>query len=106
MAKRRGSRTDKLNAQGSDLLRRVFPLLKRIADNSAERDKAGNRRLGYAQYAALVLVGLFNPVLTSARALVAASGTKGVRQLIGGGKVSLARSPRPPRCSIPSCSPR
>src|SRR5690606_14361618 len=89
MAKRRGSRTDKLNAQGSDLLRRVFALLQQIADNSTGRDKAGNRRLGYAQYAALVLVGLFNPVLTSARALVAASGTKGVRKLTGGGKVSL-----------------
>jgi hypothetical protein len=89
MAKRRGSQSDSLNAQGSDLLRRVFPLLKQIADNSAERDKAGNRRLGYAQYAALVLVGLFNPVLTSARALVAASGAKGVRKLTGGGKVSL-----------------
>jgi len=89
MAKGRGSQSDKLSAQGSHLLRRVFPLLKQIADNSAERDKAGNRRLGYAQYAALVLVGLFNPVLTSARALVAASGTKGVRKLTGGGKVSL-----------------
>lgn len=89
MAKRRGKPSDRLNAQGSHLLRRVFPLLKQIADNSAERDKAGNRRLGYAQYAALVLVGLFNPVLTSARALVAASGAKGVRKLTGGGKVSL-----------------
>jgi hypothetical protein len=89
MAKRRGGQSDKLSAQGSCLLRRVLPLLKQIADNSAERDKAGNRRLGYAQYAALVLVGLFNPVLTSARALVAASGTKGVRKLTGGGKVSL-----------------
>lgn len=89
MAKRRASSSDGLNAQGSHLLRQVFPLLKQIADNSAERDKAGNRRLGYAQYAALVLVGLFNPVLTSARALVAASGTKGVRKLTGGGKVAL-----------------
>jgi len=45
-AKRRGSRSDKLNAQESHLPRRVFPLLEQIADNSAERDKAHNRRLG------------------------------------------------------------
>jgi len=89
MGKRRRSSSDGLNAQGSHLLRRVFPLLQRIADNSVGRDKAHNRRLGYAQYAALVLVGLFNPVLASARALVAASGAKGVRKLTGGGKVSL-----------------
>ncbi|QDT63454.1 Transposase DDE domain protein [Calycomorphotria hydatis] len=48
-----------------------------------------NRRLTYAQYAGLVLVGLFNPVLTSGRSLVAASGLKTVRRLTGGGRVSL-----------------
>lgn len=89
MGKQRGRSPKGFNAQASSLLRQVFPLLRRIADNSARRDKARNRRLSYAQYASLILVGLFNPVLASARALVAASGAKGVRKLTGGGKVSL-----------------
>jgi hypothetical protein len=89
MSRAKGSKSRELSAQGSHLLRQLFPLLKRIEDKSAERDKAGNRQLNYAQYASLILVGLFNPTLESARALIAASGTSGVRKLTGGGKVSL-----------------
>ncbi|OYW17689.1 MAG: IS4 family transposase, partial [Planctomycetales bacterium 12-60-4] len=81
--------TDPLILQGVALLRRVFPLLAVLAASGTARDKAGNRRLRFSQYAALVLVGLFNPVLQSARALVAASGLKKVRLLTGGARVSL-----------------
>lgn len=73
---------------GAVLLRRVFPLLGRLAHSGTQRDVAGNRQLFYSQYAALILVGLFNPVLKSARALVAASGFQKVRRLTGGQKVS------------------
>lgn len=91
MAARRAKRTeiDPLILQGAGLLRRVFPLLAVLAESGTARDKAGNRRLRFSQYAALVLVGLFNPVLQSARALVAASGLRKVRQLTGGQRVSL-----------------
>lgn len=75
--------------EGAAMLRRVFPLLQRLASAGTGRDKARNRRLLHSQYAALVLVGLFNPILQSARALVAASGLKAVRKLTGGRKVSL-----------------
>lgn len=75
--------------QGAALLRRVFPMLAGLAEAGTERDKAGNRRLRFSQYAGLVLVGMFNPILNSARGLVAASGLKKVRQLTGGGRVSL-----------------
>jgi hypothetical protein len=73
---------------GSALLRRVFPLLQRLAPCGTERDTARNRQLFYSQYAALVLVGLFNPILKSARALVAASGLQKIQQFTGGRKVS------------------
>jgi hypothetical protein len=73
---------------GAVLLRRVFPLLGRLACCGTERDTARNRQLFYSQYAALILVGFFNPILKSARALVAASGLKKVRRLTGGQKVS------------------
>ena len=87
--KGRVERPEPVVVEGAAMLRRVFPLLQRLASAGTERDKAGNRRLRYSQYAALVLVGLFNPVLQSARALVAASGLKAVRRLAGGRKVSL-----------------
>lgn len=74
---------------GAAMLRRVFPLLARLAGSGTQRDKAHNRRLLFSQYAGLLLIGLFNPVLQSARALVAASGLKQVRRLTGGGKTSL-----------------
>lgn len=73
---------------GTVLLRRIFPLLQRLAPCGTERDTARNRQLFYSQYAALLLIGFFNPVLKSARALVAASGLKKVQQLAGGLKVS------------------
>ena len=75
--------------KGAAMLRRVFPMLAVLASSGTQRDKSRNRQLLFSQYAALILVGLFNPVLTSARSLVAASGLKKVRQLTGGGKVSL-----------------
>ena len=78
-----------LNRQGAELLRRVFPMLSRLANAGTERDKARNRRLHYSQYAGLILLGLFNPLLQSSRALVAASGLRNVRKLTGGRQVSL-----------------
>lgn len=83
-----GANRDQVIA-GAAMLRRVFPLLARLADSGTQRDKAHNRRLLFSQYAGLVLVGLFNPVLQSARALVAASGLRQVRRLTGGSQTSL-----------------
>ena len=89
MGKKKGVWRDHDPVEGAELLRRVFPMLGRLAESGTQRDRAGNRQLLFSQYAALVLVGLLNPVLQSARALVAASGLKNVRQLTGGKKVSL-----------------
>lgn len=74
---------------GAEMLRRVFPLFAGLARAGTQRDKAGNRKLLFSQYAALVLIGMFNPVLQSARGLVAASGIKRVRKLTGGSRTSL-----------------
>ena len=75
--------------EGAAMLRRVFPMLGMLAASGTERDRAGNRQLTFSQYAALILIGLFNPTLQSARSLIAASGLKQVRKLTGGNKVSL-----------------
>lgn len=79
----------RLELQGVGMLRRVFPMLAALASSGTQRDRAGNRQLLFSQYAGLILVGLFNPILSSSRALVAASGLKSVRKLAGGKKVSL-----------------
>lgn len=74
---------------GAHMLQRVFPMLGRLARSGTARDKARNRQFLFSHYAALVLIGLFNPVLNSARALVAASKLKKVQSLTGGSRVSL-----------------
>jgi hypothetical protein len=70
------------------MLRRVFPLLSLLASCGTLRDRAKNRQLLFSQYAALILLGIFNPVLNSMRGIVAASGLKRVQRLTGGKKVS------------------
>ena len=52
-----------LELQGVGMLRRVFPMLAVLASSGTQRDKAGNRQLLFSQYAGLILVGLFNPIL-------------------------------------------
>lgn len=89
MAKKDSRRSAGDGLQGAEMLRRVFPMLGVLAESGTRRDTAGNRRLLFSQYAALVLVGLFNPVLQSARSLVAASGLRKVRRLTGGRRTSL-----------------
>ena len=88
MAKKTAKNTG-LTLEGVELLRQVFPILRTLAKAGTERDRARNRQLLYSQYASLILVSLFNPVLGTARALVAHSGVKRVRKLTGGSKVSL-----------------
>lgn len=94
MARRKGGPTrtprDPDAVTGTKLLKRVFGLLRTLPVDDGGRDTAGNRTLGYAEYAALVLVAMFNPQLQSLRGLADASALKKVRRLVGGaGRVSL-----------------
>ena len=57
---------------------KLLPLFARLHEVGCKRDKAGNRRLHYDQYVALILLFLFNPVVTSLRALQQASELKNV----------------------------
>ena len=75
MAKKTAKNTG-LTLEGVELLRQVFPIMRTLAKAGTERDRARNRQLLYSQYASLILVSLFNPVLGTARALVAHSGVK------------------------------
>jgi hypothetical protein len=74
--------------QGFKYFDMVQPLLARLHDAGTTRDKAGNRRLFFDQYAALMLLYFFNPILTSLNGLRQASQLDKVQKVLGCGRVS------------------
>jgi hypothetical protein len=65
------------------------PLLEQLHDAGTERDRAGNRKLFFDQYASMLLLYFFNPVLTSLRGIQQASGFRKVQRELGIAKTSL-----------------
>ena len=84
-----GLEIDPAAIQGTKYLRKVFRLFDGLAEVGCERDLAGNRELFFSQYAALVLLGLFNPTLQSLNALSEASRLRKIQKLLGGPKASV-----------------
>lgn len=68
---------------------RLAPLLQRLHDDGCQRDKAGNRMLHYDQYCMLMLLYLFNPIVTSLRGIQQASELKKVQKKLGCPRASL-----------------
>jgi hypothetical protein len=66
----------------------LAPLLDRLHDEGCARDRAGNRRLFYDQYACLLLLYFFNPIITSLRSIQQASTLGKVQRLVGSAGVS------------------
>jgi Transposase DDE domain len=75
--------------QGWKYLRRLTPLLARLHDDGCARDKAGNRTLHFDQYCSLILLGLFNPLARSLRALSQASELKKTQEQLDMKRASL-----------------
>ncbi len=67
----------------------LAPLLERLHDEGCRRDRAGNRRLHFDKYCLLVLLYLFNPVVTSLRGVQQASELKKVQRKLGCPRTSL-----------------
>jgi hypothetical protein len=63
-------------------------LLDRLHDHATARDRAGNRRLFYDQYACLLLLFFFNPIIKSLRGIQQASELDKVQRLLGCARVS------------------
>ena len=63
-------------------------LLDRLHANATARDHAHNRRLFYDQYACLLLLFFFNPIVKSLRGIQRASALKKVQRLFGCNRVS------------------
>jgi len=68
---------------------RLVPLLERLHDVGCERDKAGNRELFFDQYCMLVLLYIFNPIVTSLRGIQQASELANVQKKLGCSRASL-----------------
>ena len=63
-------------------------LLDRLHDDATKRDRAGNGCLFYDQYACLLLLFFFNPIVKSLRAIQQASTLDKVQRLFGCNRVS------------------
>jgi len=64
-------------------------VLERLHDNACHRDKSGNRKLHFDQYAALILLYFFNPIVTSLRSIQQASELKKVQRILGCSRAAL-----------------
>jgi hypothetical protein len=93
--KKRKTRKDKRedicesDVTGLKYFDRLAPLLARLHDDGCQRDQAGNRELHYDQYCMLVLLFMFNPVVSSLRAIQQASELKKVQKKLGCSRASL-----------------
>ena len=88
------SPTDKPKFKESDItglkyFDKLAPLLERLHDDACERDKAGNRELHFDQYCLLILLYLFNPVVTSLRGIQQASELGKVQKKLGCQRAAL-----------------
>ena len=75
--------------QGFKHFKLLTRLLERLHDHGCQRDRAGNRVLHYDQYAALILLYFFNPIVTSLRAIQQVSQLQKVQRLLGCSRASL-----------------
>ena len=60
----------------------LLPVLAKLHHNGCGRDRAGNRRLHFDQYTALILLYFFNPIISSRRGIQQASKLKKVQRIL------------------------
>jgi len=89
MAAQKKAKLKAKDLQGFKYFKLLNPLLERLHGLGTERDKAGNRQLFFDQYAALLLLYFFNPILTSLRGIQQASTLDKVCRLLGCSRTSL-----------------
>lgn len=89
MARKKRPKVRERDLQGFKFIEAVAHLLERLHDDGCARDKAGNRTLHYDEYCMLVLLFLFNPIVSSLRAIQQASELKKVQKLLGCSRASL-----------------
>lgn len=87
--KRKRRKLDEPDITGLKYFDQLAPLLERLHREGCQRDRAGNRQLHYDKYCLLVLLYLFNPIVTSLRGIQQASELKNVQRKLGCPRTSL-----------------
>ncbi len=88
MAAQRQTPIREKDLKGLKYFKVLGSLLERLHADATGRDHAGNRRLFYDQYACLLLLFFFNPVVKSLRGIQQASMLDKVQRLFGCNRVS------------------
>lgn len=89
MARQRRREIKDKDLQGLKYFKVLGPLLQRLHDDGTARDRAGQRILHFDQYAALLLLYFFNPIVSSLRGIQQASGLNKVQRLLGCQRAAL-----------------
>ncbi len=89
MARKRKPKIEEESLHGFKHFKLLLPVLERLHDNACHRDKSGNRKLHFDQYAALILLYFFNPIVTSLRSIQQASELKKVQRILGCSRAAL-----------------
>ncbi len=83
MAREPQSKIRERDMRGFKHFRLLMPIMERLHSDGCQRDIAGNRRLHFDQYAALILLYFFNPIVTSLRGIQQASELRKVQRKLG-----------------------
>ena len=86
---RQPSKINESDVTGLKYFDKLSPMLQRLHEDGCQRDTAGNRELHYDQYCMLILLYLFNPIVTSLRGIQQASELKKVQRKLGCPRASL-----------------
>lgn len=89
MANKRRPDVRAADVRGLKYFKILGPLLETLHDQATLRDRAGNRRLFFDQYASLLLLYFFNPIITSLRGIQQASTLDKVQKLLGCQRAAL-----------------
>mgnify|MGYP000509975687 CR=1 FL=1 len=89
MANKRRPEVRAAELRGLKYFKVLGPLFERLHDEATQGDKAGNRQLFFDQYASLLLLYFFNPIVTGLRSIQQASQLDKVQKLLGCERAAL-----------------
>ncbi len=89
MANKRRPEIHAADLRGLKYFKVLGPLLDGLHQQATQRDKAGNRKLFFDQYASLLLLYFFNPIVTGLRSIQQASKLDKVQKLLGCQRAAL-----------------
>jgi len=82
-------KTRERDVRGLKYFKKLRPLSQRLHKVGCQRDRAGNRTLHIGPYCCLVMLFMFNPIVSSLRAMQQARGLKNVQRKLGCARASL-----------------